>query len=258
MFQAIAKTIGKGKLQVHLSPSLLKEISHWKFLDSWDGFIKWKQEFHLQVHAFSDASNTAWGGSLHQPGKSPLETRGYWDTTERKLAIVVKESLALLRTLENLLHTHSNTRIDTFVDNKMLLAGWDKQVSKSPVISSVMTSIFQLVFKKNILLSLHDVPSKEYLADSPSLTFSDLDCSLSKDAWKCLETAFSPHSIDLLELPENVRHDRSRRPLRFFFPLSMFSGPGDKRFPSTYKLTKTRTSFRPLCSPAPLSSTYPA
>ena len=105
VFQATVKTIGKGKLQVNLFPSLGKEISHWKFLDSWDGFLKWKQEFHLQVHAFSDASNTSWGGSVHQPGKSQLETRGYWDTTERKLPIVIKESLALLRTLENLLHT---------------------------------------------------------------------------------------------------------------------------------------------------------
>ena len=203
VFQAIAKTIGKGKLQVNLSPSLRSEISHWKFLDSWDGFLKWKQEFHLRVHVFSDASNTGWGGNLHQPGKSPLETRGYWDTTERKLPIVVKESLALLRTLENLLHTHSNTRIDAFVHNKALLASWDKQVSKSPVIPSVMKSIFQFVFKRNILLSLHYVPSKENPADSPSRTLSDLDCSLSKDAWKRVETAFGPHSIDLMALPEN-------------------------------------------------------
>ena len=120
----------------------------------------------------------------------------------------------------------------SFVDKKAFLASWDKQVSKSPVISNVMTSIFQLVFKKNILLSLHYVPSKEYLADSPSLTFSDLDCSLSKDAWKCVETAFSPHSIDLLELPENVRHDRSRRPLRFFSRFPCFQALGTNVFPA--------------------------
>ena len=122
VFQAIAKTIGKGKLQYNLSPSLGKDISHWKFLDSWDGFLKWKKEFHLEVHASSNASNTGWGGSLHQPGKSPLETR----------------CKRIPGTLENLLHTHSNTRIDAFVDNEALLASWDKQVSKSPVIPSVM------------------------------------------------------------------------------------------------------------------------
>ena len=226
MFQAIAKTIRKSKLQVNLSPSLRKEISHWKFLDSWDGFLKWKQEFHLQVHAFSDASNTGWGGSLPQRGKSPLETRGYWDTTERKLPIFVKEALALLRTLENILHTHSNTRIDAFVDNKAVLASWDKQVSKSPIISCVMKSIFQFVFKRNILLSLYYVPSKENPANSPSRTLSELDCSLSKDAWKCAETAFAPHSIDLMALPENVRRDRSRRPLLLFSHFPCFQALG--------------------------------
>ena len=40
VFQVIAKTIEKGKLQVNLSPSLRKEISHLKFLDSWGGFLK--------------------------------------------------------------------------------------------------------------------------------------------------------------------------------------------------------------------------
>lgn len=57
-----------------------------------------------------------------QPGKSPLETPGYWDMTECKQPIIVKESLTLLCTFQNLLHTHSNTRINAFVDNKALLA----------------------------------------------------------------------------------------------------------------------------------------
>ena len=206
---------------------------------AWDSFLKWKQEFHLQVHQFSDASNTGWGGSPHQPGKSPLGTRGYWDTTERKLPIVVKESLAHLRTLENLLHTHSSARIDEFVDNKSLLACWDKQVSKSPVISSVMKSIFQFVFKRNILLNLHYLPSRENQGDSPSRTLSDLDCSLAKDAWKCVETVFGPHSINLKALPENMRHDCSGRPLRFFSCFPCFQALGQTFLSSTYKLTKT-------------------
>ena len=148
-FKPLRRPLERVSCKLISPPSLRKEISHWKFLDSWDGFLNWKQEsVQVQVHTFSDASNTGWGGSLHRPRKSPLETRGYWDTTERKLPIVVKESLALLRTLENLLHTHSNTRIDAFVDNKALLASWDNQVSKSLVISSVMKSIFQFVFRK--------------------------------------------------------------------------------------------------------------
>ena len=170
--------------------------------------------------------------------------------------IVVKESLALLRALENLPHTHSNTRLDAFVDNKVLLASWDKQVSKSPAISSVMKSIFQFVFKRNILLSLHYVPSKENPADSPSRTLSDLDCSLSKNAWKCVETAFGPHSIDLMALPENVLNMIFQGDRCGSFPAFHNFRPWGQTFlPSTYKLTKTRTSSRPLCSSALLSST---
>lgn len=35
---------------------LKEEICHWKFLDSWDGFVLWRQEKHLQVCIATDAS----------------------------------------------------------------------------------------------------------------------------------------------------------------------------------------------------------
>ena len=140
----------------------------------------------------------------------------------------------------------------SFVDKKAFLASWDKQVSKSPVISNVMTSIFQLVFKKNIQLSLHYVPSKEYLPDSPSLIYSDLDCSLSKDAWKCVETAFSPHSIDLMALPENVRHDRLRRPLRFFSRSPCFQALGTNVYSQHIQVNENAYVFPAFVLAGPL------
>ena len=146
-----------------------------------------------------------------------------------------------------------NVRKAVVVDNKAFLASWDKQVSKSPAISYVMKSIFQFVFKRNTLLSLHYVP------DSPSRTLSDLDCSLSNDTWKCVETAFGPHSIDLHGTTRECTTRSFRAAVAVLFPLSMYFRPsGQTFFPSTYKLTKTRTSSHPLCSSAPLSSTYPA
>ena len=152
-----------------------------------------------------------------------------------------------------------NVRKAVVVDNKAFLASWDKQVSKSPAISCVMKSIFQFVFKRNTLLSLHYVPSKENPADSPSRTLSDLDCSLSRDTWKCVETAFGSHSIDLHGTTRECTTRSFRAVVAVLFPLSMFFRPsGQTFFPSTYKLTKTRTSSHPLCSSAPLSSTYPA
>ena len=114
-----------------------------------------------------------------------------------------------------------------------------------------MKSIFQFVFKRNILLSLHYVPSKENPANSPLCTLSDLDCSLSKDAWKCVETTFGPHSIDLMALPENVWHDRSGRPLRFFFRFPCFQTLGTNVFSQHIQVNEKSLCLPALCACRP-------
>ena len=57
MYQAISRASKSASRQVKLSPALQKEISHWRFLDTWQGFLPWRNEAHLQVILFSDASN---------------------------------------------------------------------------------------------------------------------------------------------------------------------------------------------------------
>ena len=47
-----------------MSPALKKEIEHWLFLESWDGFLPWRSEKHTHVKLFSDSSHFAWGGAL--------------------------------------------------------------------------------------------------------------------------------------------------------------------------------------------------
>ena len=49
---------------VKMSPALKKEIEHWLFLESWDGFFPWRSEKHTHVKLFSDSSHFAWGGAL--------------------------------------------------------------------------------------------------------------------------------------------------------------------------------------------------
>ena len=117
--------------QVKLSPTLRKEISHWRFLDSWQGCLRWRNESHLQVQLFSDASDFGWGGYLFSPGQPEVVIRGYWDEADRGRPIIVKEIQALRLTLENLLHRSENTRVDVFVDNKALVSSWESQVSRS-------------------------------------------------------------------------------------------------------------------------------
>ena len=158
VYQAISQVSRNCVRQVKLSPNLLNEISHWRFLDSWQGFLPWRNESHLQVQLFSHASYFGWGGCLFSPGRPEVVMRGYWDGADRGRPIIVKEIQALRLTLENLLHRSENTRVDVFVDNKALVSSWESQVSKSPDVSDVMTSIFQFSLCRNLSLSFQYVP----------------------------------------------------------------------------------------------------
>ena len=65
--------IGKGfrrSKPVRMSKNLKNELEHWIFVDSWEGFLPWKQERHFTVKITSDASISGWGGILSFPGGS--------------------------------------------------------------------------------------------------------------------------------------------------------------------------------------------
>ena len=83
MYQAISQTSKTCSRQVKLSPTLRKEISHWRFLDSWQGFLPWRNESRLQVQLFSDPSDFGWSGCLFSPGQPEVVIRGYWDEADR-------------------------------------------------------------------------------------------------------------------------------------------------------------------------------
>lgn len=87
-YQAISSA-SKSSRPVPVSGALKLELSHWRFLDSWDGFLPWKEEKHVSITLFSDASDIGWGGVLKVPGKGEQILRGYWDDNTRKLPIAV-------------------------------------------------------------------------------------------------------------------------------------------------------------------------
>jgi len=64
------------------------ELEHWLFLESWEGFLPWRSEFHRQVTLYSDASRFAWGGSF--PGAFPRCISNYWDRSSISYDIAVK------------------------------------------------------------------------------------------------------------------------------------------------------------------------
>ncbi|KAK3738628.1 hypothetical protein QZH41_009488 [Actinostola sp. cb2023] len=251
-YQAISRAQKSSSTSIRLSDPLRNEILHWRFLDSWSGFLPWKEEKHVCVSVHSDASNTGWGGVLSSPGQPTQEIRGYWDEESRRFPIAVKEAKALLATLQSLLQGVYNVRLDVFVDNKVVVDSWNRQTSKSPSITGVMKDLFAFSTKHNISLSVQFVPSKLNIADSLSRTVSDLDCTLSPTAWRTIESAFGPHSIDLMALPDNVRCNAAGRPLRFLSPFPCAGSSGVNVFAQPIPVGENAYLFPPFTLIGPL------
>ena len=201
-----------------MSPDLKEELMHWRFLDSWDGFLPWKDERHLVIEIASDASNFGWGGVLHLPD-GLKETRYYWSNSDLSIGdIAIKEARALHQTLSTFAKEVFNGKVNAFVDNSNLISFWNNGGGKSVALSEEIKDLFSLTLKLNINLSMTYVPSKSNLADSPSRFYSDTDCSLSQFAWSLVDSTFGPHTFDLMTIPSNVMENRHGENLKFFSP----------------------------------------
>ncbi|EDO30749.1 predicted protein [Nematostella vectensis] len=186
-----------------------------------------------------------------KPSQADIQTRGYWNEAEWQQPIAEKEALALLFTLENLLCHYTNVRV-VYTDNKVLLGAWQRQVSKSAEISSIIKRLFAFTFAKNLALVLYFVPSRNNPADSPSRVLSDLDCTLSAQTWRSIDIAFGPHSIDLMALPSNVMHDHAGRPLRFFSQLPCVQAESTNVFAHSLLPEENAYVFPPFILMGPL------
>ena len=251
-YRAISRCSKASTSQFRITKDLRKELLHWRFLDSWEGFLPWRDERHFQLTLFSDASFSGWGACLKLPGEAPVEARGYWDETSRGYHIAAKETRALFNAVQCLLAKSFNARVDVFVDNKVLLDSWEKQISKSPIISDTLKDLFLFTMAHNLSLSLHYVPSHLNPADQPSRVLSDLDCTLSQDMWKRIDTTFGPHTIDLMALPSNVHHNRSGNPLPFFSPFPCPQSAGTNVFAQSIARQENAYVFPPFLLIGPL------
>ena len=91
-YRAISRCSKASTSQLCITKDLRKELLHWRFLDSWEGFLPWRDKRHFQLKLFSDASFSGWGACLKLPGEAPVEARGYWDQTSRAYHIAVNET----------------------------------------------------------------------------------------------------------------------------------------------------------------------
>ena len=60
----------------------------------------------------------------------------------------------------------------------------------------------------NFALHLKYIPPNENIADAPSRTLSDIDCTSSEEAWAQVQARFGPHAFDLMSLDSNFRGGR--------------------------------------------------
>ena len=198
---------------------LEEELTYWRFLDFWNGYLPWKDKKYFVVQIISDASNSRWGGILHLPDGSKT-TRDYWFADEEFLVqdISIKEARTLSKTLLTFADEIYNGRVKATADNTNLINFWENGGGRSLVLSEEIKDLFFLTLKLNISLSLSYFPLESNLADESSRIYSDSDCSLSPHIWSLVNSTFGPHTHDMMAIPSNVMEDSSGQSLTFFSP----------------------------------------
>lgn len=187
MSSAIAHASASG--QVGLSPCLRDELSYWLFLDSWEGFVPWRDKKHVGLSLSTDASGYGWG--CIQLPSGDQEFRDYWNQQQKELNISTKEMLALVNALKALPTTIKDCRIDVNVDSRVLINAWEGQGSKGfPQLTKATRDRFFELSERNLQLRLSHVKSSNNLADDPSRRLSGLDSRLSDETWSLVEQTF--------------------------------------------------------------------
>ena len=81
------------------------EISHWAFLDKWEGFVPWRQENHLQEKIAADALLYRWGLVEDE------QVLGDFFVSGVNRPIDVKEAEAVEKTLVSMSQKFKNQRV---------------------------------------------------------------------------------------------------------------------------------------------------
>ena len=166
--------------------------------------------------------------------------------------IAIKEARALHQTLSAFAKEVFNSRVNAFVDNSNLISFWNNGGGKSVTLSEEIKDLFSLTLKLNINLSMTYVPSKPNVADSPSRFYSDTDCSLLQFAWSLVDSAFGPHTFDLMAIPSNVMKDRHGGNLKFFSPHPVSGSSGIDVFAQLMSPNENYYAFLPFVLIGPL------
>lgn len=92
--RAVSDASRLGSFIIVPSEALLEEFRHWRFLDGWDGFLKWRSEAHI-VRLASDASQFAYGIKVLSGLDVGVEFRDYCDEGDLR-PVHLKEAEAVI------------------------------------------------------------------------------------------------------------------------------------------------------------------
>lgn len=164
---------------------LWSELEHWRFIDSWKGFVSWREEKHLQLPLFTDSPKFKWGAMVMLQRKG-VEMSDFWSVDDSR-PIHLKEASALYCALMAVQDTLKNHRVDAYVDNTALVRVWENHGRKAISLNRIVKDLYQVTYINNIDLRLHYIPSKCNPADAPSRKLTFLDCMLTKKAWDMIQ-----------------------------------------------------------------------
>lgn len=188
--------------EIKVGGALKDEILHWRFIDTWEGCVLWRPEFHHQLCIATDASLFKYGIAILS-NQSDMRTFGdYWENDDNR-PIHLKEGDAVYKAILSLGDTICNHRLDVLTDNKSVMFSWQNQGSKDRQLNDIMKKIFNYIFTNNIDLHIQYIPSKLNAADTPSRVIDMADTMLSEQATYLVQTLFGPHSVDLMATDSN-------------------------------------------------------
>ncbi|KAK3107249.1 hypothetical protein FSP39_010260 [Pinctada imbricata] len=145
--RCISKGLKNSRL-VQIDEYLRAELEHWKFLDTWEGNMPWREERHLQLVLATDASDFKLGASVLLKGDN-LKMGDFWERDDSR-PIHIKEAQALIKTLTALEGSICYHKVDAFVNNKALVSVWERQGRKDPSLNRVIKELYEITHRNNV------------------------------------------------------------------------------------------------------------
>jgi hypothetical protein len=240
----------KNSKQVDLVGELLEEIRYWVFLDTWVDYLPWRSERHVQVSLFTDASLYRWGAVVRD-AQGEASLGDYWTAGDNR-PIHLKEAQALASALSALSGRVADHRVDVSVDNMAVVQVWNGESGRDSQLIKIVKELFQTVYRLNVDLRVHYIPSKQNPADEVSRRLKKSDAMLTEEKWGLVQDHFGPHSVDLMALDSNVMKDSSGLPLRHFTPYPTPGSSGVNVFAQDLSQEENLYVFPPFLLIAPL------